>query len=138
MSGTLRFGPGGATPLGPLEQRIMDVLWSRDDWSTVADVVSGLERGTGAPSYSAVKAVLANLVRKTAVRKRETDRAKTYRAVRSRESFERQVVDDVLAPLLHSHRMPLLASLADGLIDDEDAIREFERLIAERRAQPKT
>jgi predicted transcriptional regulator len=138
MSGTLRFGPGGATPLGPLEQRIMDVLWSRDDWSTVADVVSGLERGTGAPSYSAVKAVLANLVQKNIARKRDADRAKTYRATQSRETFERGVVDDVLAPLLRSHRTPLLASLAEGLIDDEDAIREFERLIAERRAQPKT
>ena len=28
--------------------------------------------------------------------------------------------------------------ITEGLIDDEDAIREFERLIAERRAQPKT
>ena len=138
MSGRLHLGPGGATPLGPLEERIMSVLWSRDDWSTVAEVVAGLERGDGAPSYSAVKAVLANLVRKTAVRKREADRAKTYRAAQSRESFERQVVDDVLAPLLQSHRTPLLASLAEGLIEDEDAILEFERLIAERRAQRKS
>lgn len=138
MSGTLHLGPGGATTLGPLEQRIMDVLWSRDDWSTVADVIVGLEKGTGAPSYSAVKAVLANLVRKRAVRKRDADRAKTYRAAQSRELFERRVVDDVLTPLLRSHRIPLLASLADGLLDDENAIREFERLIADRRARLKS
>ena len=117
---------------GPLEQRIMDVLWDAPGWVAVGDVVAAL--GSGSPSYSAVKAVLANLVEKGHVRKREGGRAKHYSATRPRAAVEEAFVRGVIGPLLREHRNPLFAHLVDEMLDD-GSVTEFERLIAERRAQ---
>jgi len=122
--------------LGPLEQRIMDVLWKADQFVAVSEVVAALDSGpTPSPSYSAVKAVLLNLVEKGLVRQRSAGRAKQYRPTAGRDEFERGVVDAVVTPLLRSHRSPLLAHLADELVDDEESMAQFEALIASRRAE---
>src|ERR1700692_4628440 len=97
MSRLLHVGPDGPSPLGSLEQRVMDVLWSRAIRCTVGDVVDGL--GTRAPSYSAVKAVLANLVRKKAVKKYDAGKAKAYSATCSRYEFESRGMRDIGSPL---------------------------------------
>jgi len=131
MSRLLHVGPAGPSPLGSLEQRVMDVLWLQAAPCTVGDVLAGL--GTTAPSYSAVKAVLANLVRKKAANKHDAGKAKTYRATSSRAEFESQVMRDILSPLYRANRSPLLAHIADALIDD-DAVAEFEALLAQRMA----
>lgn len=131
MPRLLHEGPAGPSPFGSLEQRVMDVLWLRAAPCTVADVVAGL--GTTAPSYSAVKAVLANLVRKKAAEKHDAGKAKTYRATSSRAEFEGRVMRDIVSPLYRANRNPLLAHIADALIDD-DAVAEFEALLAQRKA----
>lgn len=132
MSRLLHVGPAGPSPLGALEQRVMDVLWSRTGRCTVGDVVEGL--GDGAPSYSAVKAVLANLVRKKAVKKFDAGKAKMYCATSTRAEFEGRVMRDIVSPLYRANRSPLLAHIADALIDD-DAVAEFEALLAQRKAE---
>jgi len=136
MTRLFRIGPGEASLLGPLEQRIMDVLWKADQFVAVSEVVAALDSGpTPSPSYSAVKAVLLNLVEKGLVRQRSAGRAKQYRPTAGRDEFERGVVDAVVTPLLRSHRSPLLAHLADELVDDEESMAQFEALIASRRAE---
>jgi predicted transcriptional regulator len=132
MSRLLHIGPGGPSPLGSLEQRVMDVMWLRADRCTVGDVVEGL--APSAPSYSAVKAVLANLVRKKAVTKFDAGKAKSYVATSSRAEFEGRVMRDIVSPLYRANRDPLLAHIADVLID-EGAVAEFQRLLEQRKAE---
>jgi len=131
MSRLLHVGPAGPSPFGSLEQRIMDVLWLRASDCTVGDVVAAL--GSSAPSYSAVKAVLANLVRKKTVRKVDAGKAKLYCATSSRAEFEGRVMRDIVSPLYRANRNPLLTHIADALID-EDAVAEFQTLLAQRKA----
>jgi predicted transcriptional regulator len=135
MTKLFRIGPGEASMLGPLEHRIMHALWHADRFVAVSEVVAALDSdATGSPSYSAVKAVLLNLVEKRLVRGRKAGRAKEYRPALEREAFERGVVKAVVTPLLRSHRSPLLAHLADELVDDAESMAQFEALIARRRA----
>ena len=131
MSRLLHVSPSGPSPLGSLEQRVMEVLWVRAGPCTVGDVVDGL--GETSPSYSAVKAVLANLVRKKAAEKSDAGKAKTYRATTTRAEFEGRVMRDIVSPLYRANRSPLLAHIADALIDD-DAVAEFEALLAQRKS----
>jgi predicted transcriptional regulator len=132
MPRLMRLGPEGLSPLGSLEMRVMSVLWAGFPGKmTVGDVEEKLS--TGAPSYSATKAVLANLVAKRLVRKIDTGRAKSYAAVTAREDFERQLIGDVIDPIYRTHRNPLLAHLVDELLDDE-GIAEIESLITQRRS----
>ncbi len=102
MSRLLHIRPGGPSPLGSLEQRVMDVMWLRADRCTVGDVVEGLD--PSAPSYSAVKAVLANLVGKKAVTKFDAGKAKSYVAASSRAEFEGRVMRDIVSPLYRANR----------------------------------
>lgn len=136
MTKLFRIGPGEASILGPLEHRIIHALWNADRFVAVSEVVAALDsEATGSPSYSAVKAVLLNLVDKKLARQRKIGRAKEYSPAVKREVFERGVVEAVVAPLLRSHRSPLLAHLADELVDDADSMAQFEALIARRRAE---
>ena len=132
MPRLMRFGPNGLSPLGSLEMRVMGVLWDGfPKLLTVGDVEDGL--GGEAPSYSAIKAVLANLVSKRLVRKIDTGRAKSYVATIARADFEQRVIRDVVDPIYRTHRNPLLSHLVDQLLDD-DGIAEIESLIAQRRS----
>jgi predicted transcriptional regulator len=117
----------------------MEALWELGAWAPVHDVLARLtERAPEKPilSYSAVKAVLLNLVEKGIVRKRDAaGRAKEYAPVRDRAAFEREVIEAVVSPLLHGHRAPLLAHIVEELAQDPEGFAEFERLVAKRRAE---
>ena len=128
---------GTPTGLGPLEARIMDVVWSLGDWGSVNDVLERLryKRGEKPLAYSTVKAVLSNLADKRHLRKRASGKANVFRAVQTREEFQRAFIDDVVGPLLRTQRNPLLAHIAGELATDDEGYAEFERLLAEKRAQ---
>ncbi len=128
---------GAPTGLGPLEARVMDILWSLGDWASVNDVVSQMryKRGEKPLAYTTVKTVMQNLADKRHLKKRASGKANVFRAVLSREDFQTAVIGDVVGPLLRTQRNPLLAHIAGELAADDETYAEFERLLAEKRAQ---
>lgn len=131
---TSRVGVGFDFVLGPLESEIMEAAWSLGRWASVGDVLEQRER-RGAPvaTYSTIKNVMANLHEKGHLRKRPAGKQNEFVPALSRDEFARRAVGRVVAPLLRNHRHPLFAHIVDQLLDDEDAIAEFEALIDERR-----
>lgn len=122
--------------LGSLEARIMCALWAAGRATSVGDVLAKLNRGAErALSYSAVKAVLLNLTRKGWVSKRADGRANVFAPKLSHDEYEQRSVAQIVQPLLRSHRNPLLAHIVDEVVADDDALAEFERLLAQRKAQ---
>jgi predicted transcriptional regulator len=121
------------TVLGPLEDEIMEIVWTEEEPVTVASVHRALGRRRKALAYSTVKAVLSNLVGKGHLRKRSGGRSNVFSAVQSREAFRRQVVDEVLGSLVKDYRNPLLAHLVDRVASDPSTLDELERLIAAKR-----
>jgi predicted transcriptional regulator len=131
---TSRAGIGFDFVLGPLESEIMEAAWSADRWVSVADVLEQRERlGAAAANYSTVKNVMANLHEKGHLRKRPAGKQNEFVPTLSREEFARRAVGRVVDPLFRNHRHPLFAHIVDQLLDDENAIAEFEALIEERR-----
>jgi predicted transcriptional regulator len=128
---------GTPTALGPLETRLMEIVWSLDGWFTVADVVAQMnyKRGEKSLAYTTIKTVLTNLSEKRHLKKRAAGRANEFKAVLSRDDFERAFIDNVVGPLLQNQRNPLLAHIADELASDDESYAEFERILAEKRAQ---
>lgn len=130
----LRFSrAGGASTLGPLESRVMNVLWKADTPISVAQVHRGLGKRLPILSYSAIKAVLNNLASKGHVKKRSAGRSNLFTAALSQEDFERQLVSGVLDALIRSYREPVLAHLIDEFASDDETLDQLERLISERR-----
>jgi predicted transcriptional regulator len=128
----------GAVPsaLGPLETKVMDVVWDSSDWVSVADVSASLdERGEKPLAYTTVKTILSNLAEKKHLRKKAAGKANVFRAVKDRETFQREMITQMVRPLLRMQRNPFLTHLVDELIDDDKGLAEFERLLAERRGK---
>src|ERR1035437_2443282 len=129
-----RTGAGFDFVVGPLESGILEVAWALGRWASVGDVLEERERrGASTLTYSTIKNVMANLHEKGHLRKRPAGKQNEFIPALSREEFARRAVGRVVDPLLRNHRHPLFAHLVDELLDDEQAIAEFEALIAERR-----
>jgi predicted transcriptional regulator len=112
----------------------MEAAWSLGRWASVGDVLEQRERSGGAPAtYSTIKNVMANLHDKGHLRKRPAGKQNEFVPAVSRDEFARRAVGRVVDPLLRNHRNPLFAHIVDGLLEDDQAIAEFEALIAERR-----
>jgi predicted transcriptional regulator len=131
---------GAPSALGPLESRVMEVVWSRGGWSSVSEVMPHLKyaRGEKPLAYTTVKTVLSNLAEKGHLAKRSAGRANVFKARRSREDFQRALIDAVVRPLMRTQRSPLLAHIAGELAGDDETYAEFERLLAEKRAEHRT
>ena len=129
-----RTGAGFDFVVGPLESEIMEAAWALGRWACVSEVLEERElRGAAPVSYSTIKNVMANLHEKGHLRKRPAGKQNEFVPVLSREEFAWRAVGRVVDPLLRNHRHPLFAHIVDELLGDEQAIAEFEALIAERR-----
>jgi predicted transcriptional regulator len=131
-----RSGPGAV--LGPLEGKIMQVVWKEKRALSVGDVHRALlERGREI-SYSAVKAVLNNLAGKGRLTKSREGKITFFTAAVSREAFEAQVISTVVRSLKRNFGTAAIAELVDQLAVDEETVSEFERLIAQRKSELKS
>jgi predicted transcriptional regulator len=135
----LRVDPASGAPsgLGPLEARVMEVLWSRDMPSSVNDVAAQLRYGRGEKpfAYTTIKTILTNLVEKGHATKKAAGRINLFAAKKSREDYQRALIDTVIRPLMKTQRIPLLAHIAGELAGDAGTYAEFEKLLAEKRRQ---
>jgi predicted transcriptional regulator len=125
----------GASPLGPLESDIMEIVWDSYEPVSVRQVHSALARKKHDLAYSTVKAVLTNLTTKGSLRCNGKGKSNYFSAVESREKFKEKTVSAVIDSLLKNHREPLIANLVDRVLDDEKTLREVERMIAKKRAE---
>jgi predicted transcriptional regulator len=128
---------GAPSGLGPLEARVMDILWARDAPSSVNDVAALMRYGRGEKplAYTTIKTILTNLADKGHVSKKAAGRLNVFVAKKSREAFARALIDDVVRPLMKTQRIPLLAHIAGELAGDDGSYAEFEKLLAEKRQQ---
>ena len=125
--------PGTASVLGPLESVVLNALWKIASRATVGDVVECLKQSGTPVHYSSAKTTLNTLVAKGYAEKRPLGRANTFSSRISREEFERDVVGGVLSGLMRNYRNPLIANLAQTLANDEQSLKEFERLLEQQR-----
>lgn len=128
-------GKGGRIDLGlgPLELRVMDVLWQRETWLTVQDVCGEVNRKSPRVlAYSTIKTVLCHLTEKRYAKKRTLGRAHEYTARKTRTQAERAAIADFIAPLM-SGTQSLVAHLVDEIAESGTGLAQLERLIEERR-----
>jgi predicted transcriptional regulator len=128
---------GVPSSLGPLESRVMDIMWSLGGWLQVSDVLAAMDAAEGEKllAYSTVKTVMQNLADKRHLKKKSAGRANVFTPMVTRDDFQRSMIDDVFRPLMKTQRNPLLAHIAGELVKDDATLAEFEKLLAEKRAE---
>jgi predicted transcriptional regulator len=106
--------------LGPLEIRVMEVLWAAGR-SSVRDVVEKLERKL---AYTTVMTTLDRLFKKGMLDRQKSERAFLYLPRLSNQEWERQRAGDLVAGFLaglQPARELLLSSLVDA-VGQHDAV----------------
>ena len=118
--------------LGPLEQRVLDWLWRREEAATVREV----KRAVGPElAYTTLMTTLDRLYKKGLLDRRPDGRAFRYSARASREAFGASQLRSLLARFWSrgAEPTPLLSSLVDAVGDhDRELLPELERLVREK------
>jgi len=134
--------PRNVVPLGPLENSVMEILWTRGECN-VHDVVEILDRPL---AYTTVMTTLDRLFKKALLNRRKDERAFIYSPRLSRQEWEEKRAGDLLAGFLagpkHSGEV-LISCLVEAVGQhDEALLDELERKIRlkreelDRRRQP--
>jgi predicted transcriptional regulator len=121
--------------LGPLEIRVMEVLWAAGE-SSVRDVVDKLDRKL---AYTTVMTTLDRLFKKGLLARQKTDRAFLYFPRLTNEQWERRRAGDLVAGLLSGPDLThdlLLSSLVDAVGQhDVELLDRLEEKIREKRKE---
>jgi predicted transcriptional regulator len=119
--------------LGPLELSVMEVVWQISSCS-VRDVVQSLDRNL---AYTTVMTTMDRLFKKGLLDRSKCDRAFLYSARVSKDAWERQRTDDLLAGFLAGNqpsREMLLSCLVDAVGEhDPNLLDELEAKIQSKR-----
>jgi predicted transcriptional regulator len=117
--------------LGPLEQRVLEHLWSCPAGASVRDVQAALGDGH---AYTTVMTTLDRLYKKGWLERRKDGRAFRYQARAGREAFAAGLLRRWLDRLLgRSAARPLLASLVDAVSEhDRRLLGELTRLVRDK------
>lgn len=105
---------------GPLEAKIMDVLWN-DVEMTIKDVQQALEREK-LTNFNTVMTVMNRLVDKQVLRKRTEGRSFLYQPVLSREEFLTTQSKELTNELMDEFGSVVVSHMLDALEDVDDAL----------------
>jgi predicted transcriptional regulator len=105
--------------LGPLEQDVMEAVWSLGR-STVRDVHAVLSEQRDI-AYTTVMTTMTRLATKGLLQRDTSGLAHVYRAVIERDDYARSTVGSVLTWLLDRYPEPAAAYLAE-VVDDVDDV----------------
>jgi len=119
--------------LGPLELSVMEVVWQAGTCN-VRDVVQLLDRGL---AYTTVMTTMDRLYKKGLLDRTKFERAFVYSARISKDDWERQRTDDLLAGFLagaEPSRDLLLSCLVDAVGEhDPNLLDQLEKKIQSKR-----
>lgn len=131
----LREVLGGTPRLGPLESRLLDVVWHARGPLTVREV---REACGGGPAYTTVMTTLDRLFKKGLLERCRRGRAFVYGRRAGGEDLQRRLACDLLRGLLAAggDAEPVLSALVEGVGGrDREVLGELERLVQLKRRE---
>jgi predicted transcriptional regulator len=120
--------------LGPLEARLVEIVWRRGAPGTVRDV----QRDVPDLAYTTVMTTLDRLYKKGLLGRHKAGRAFVYSARLTPDQVRQTIASRVLAHLLGAARgcaRPVLSGLVDTLESDAELLDELEQMVRDRREQ---
>ncbi|MGG0658282.1 BlaI/MecI/CopY family transcriptional regulator [Rummeliibacillus pycnus] len=115
---------------GPLEAKIMDILWNNDEM-TIKDVQHNLEKEK-AMNFNTVMTVMNRLVEKGILQKRTEGRSSMYKPVQSRHEFLDTQSKEMTNELMDEFGNVVVSHMLDALEDvDDELVAKLEMKIKE-------
>ena len=115
---------------GPLEAKIMDILWNNDEM-TIKEVQHILEKEK-AMNFNTVMTVMNRLVEKGILQKRAEGRSSMYKPIQSRNEFLDTQSKEMTNELMDEFGNVVVSHMLDALEDvDDDLVAKLEMKIKE-------
>lgn len=115
---------------GPLEAKIMDVLWEGEE-KTIKDVQQVLDQEK-VTNFNTVMTVMNRLVDKGILVKRTEGRSSLYKPVQSRADFLHTQSKDMTNELMDEFGNVVISHMLDALEEaDDDLVAELEKKLNE-------
>lgn len=115
---------------GPLEAKIMDILWNNEEMS-IKDVQKALEKEK-CINFNTVMTVMNRLVDKGILQKRSEGRSSVYKPVLSRVDFLNAQSKEMTHELMDEFGNVVVSHMLDALENvDEDLVAKLEQKILE-------
>ncbi len=134
MGLSFRLDPPPPDELGPLERRVLDALWARDQPGSVRDLLPAF----GDIAYTTLMTTLDRLYRKGVLRREKVSRAFIYTPRYTREELAAALAGRTFGALLGAPpaARPLLSFFVDEVgRHDRALLDELERLVREKRRE---
>ena len=116
-------------PLSRRERQIMDVIW-RAGRATATEIHGALP---DAPSYSAVRALLAVLMNKGHLRHERDGKRYVYEPLASQEKAGKSALRRLLSTFFNNSPADLVATLLDPKDTDSDELARIRKLIDQKK-----
>ena len=118
--------------IGPLERKILEILWDKKQ-STAREISNSLEEIGEKKAYSTVRTIIKRLVDKKIIAERLDSDKRTfiYTPLISKEKLEKTIVRSIIGELLTKFNQSTISYLAEGLSDNEKEIKKIKKKLNE-------
>ena len=118
--------------IGPLERKILDILWERKE-ASARQITSILEQKGERRAYSTIRTIINRLVEKRILGQRmdKKERMYLYTPLISKENLEKSIVHSVIGELLKKFEKSTISYLAEELSDNEKDIEKIRHKLDE-------
>ncbi|WP_456401327.1 BlaI/MecI/CopY family transcriptional regulator [Persephonella sp.] len=125
----LKFKKDKPTPLGDLEEKIMDVLWKIGN-GTVREVREELKEDL---AHTTVMTILDRLYKKGLLKRTKEGKSYRYYPLIQKKEFEKKVAEKVITDIIRSQPDTALAAF-EGAIDtlSPEEIKKLKKLLEEK------
>ena len=118
--------------IGPLERKILEILWARKE-SSAREITLLLEQQGERRAYSTIRTVINRLVDKRVIAQRidKKERMYLYTPLISKDELETSIVHHVISDLLKRFGKTTISYLAEELSDSEEEIKKIKMKLDE-------
>ena len=118
--------------IGPLERKILEILWNKDE-ASARDISYSLEESGERKAYSTVRTIIRRLVIKNIIAEKmnKKERIYIYKPLITKDQLEKTIVHSVIGELLRRFENSTINYLAEELSDTDEDINKLKRKLDE-------
>lgn len=118
--------------IGPLERKILEILWDKKQ-ATAREICNSLEECGDRRAYSTIRTIIKRLVKKKIIAESIDPKERTfiYTPILTEEELEITIVNSVIGELLSRFKKSTISYLAEELSDNEEEIKRIKQKLYE-------
>ena len=118
--------------IGPLERKVLDILWSKNE-ASAREICSALEEQGERRAYSTIRTIINRLVKKKIIAQRldKQERMYIYTPLLKKNELEKKIVHSVIGDMLRRFEHSTISYLAEELSDNKKDIEKIKQKLAE-------